>query len=46
VFVVLDDVGDDLCVSGVLIERGDLVQPGYKRLGHGSIGAEHRFIHR
>jgi hypothetical protein len=44
--VFADEFGDDLCVPGVLVERGDLVQSGYERLGHGSIGAEHRLIHR
>jgi hypothetical protein len=31
---------------GDLGERGDLVEPGYERLVHGSLGAGHQVLHR
>jgi hypothetical protein len=40
--VVLVDLGVD---PGDLIERGDLVKPGYERLGHDSLRAEHQLLH-
>jgi hypothetical protein len=42
--VLVDDLGV-LVDPGVLNECGDLVQPGYERLGHGSFGAERQLLH-
>ena len=45
IVLVDDPTGlDDLGARGVL-ERRDVVQPGYERLGHGSSGAEHQLLH-